>query len=298
MQELKIRKLYVRFFDVDWDEISCSAIPIAKVRFASSQLPAHEIVPVVYLVNKALLKTNEGEISRLAFRILEQVNVLAKQNALTFKEMQLDCDWTDLSHHKYFLLLERIKSKLQLKHITLSATIRLHQVKYRQITGIPPVDRGMLMYYNMGKLTAEISPNSIYTPENAAKYIDYLKDYPLPLDVALPAFSWGIHIRNGKIIELFNNVNLKEYQTNPYFKPTDNRTFQAIQGFFFHGYYLKALDEVRMEEVSPDQCKQAALQLSGKLKKHVGSVAIFHLDSLILSHYETKDIEEVFTTFH
>ena len=31
----------------------------------------------------------------------------------------------------------------------MSATIRLHQVKYRADTGVPPVDRGMLMAYNL-----------------------------------------------------------------------------------------------------------------------------------------------------
>ena len=78
----------------------------------------------------------------------------------------------------------------------LSATIRLHQVKYYKQAGIPPVDRGMLMFYNMGKLNALTAENSIYNSNDAAGYIETVDDYPLKLDLALPAFSWAVHFRN------------------------------------------------------------------------------------------------------
>ncbi|MGG2305049.1 hypothetical protein ACE4Z6_26875, partial [Salmonella enterica] len=93
---------------------------------------------------------------------------------------QIDCDWTLGTKEKYFSLLKRIKERMALP---LSCTIRLHQVKYQAKTGVPPVDRGMLMYYNMGHVEGATETNSIYDPANADKYVSYVKDYPLPLDV-------------------------------------------------------------------------------------------------------------------
>lgn len=298
MDELQISKLYIRFFDVDLEESSQQAIPIAKIRFAEKISPRFEVVPVVYIVNRTLQKLKPQDINDLASKIYKQADIIASSNNINFEELQVDCDWTDSSHEKYFSLLESIKQHLRKKDRILSATIRLHQVKYKKITGIPPVDRGMLMYYNMGKITAGASPNSIFNTDDAAKYIEHLHDYPLSLDVALPAFSWGIHIRNNKVIELLSNMNLSDFKNNVNFTQQGEYTFSVSHSFFFRGFYFMKNDIVKFEEITPAQCNIAAKQLKSKVKEPAVSISIFHLDSLIISHYEKKDFEKVFNTFH
>ena len=91
-------------------------------------------------------------------------------NHLKFKELQIDCDWTESTRDKYFHLLSTLRNELERNKQIISATIRLHQVKYAAITGIPPVHRGMLMYYNMGKINATDN-NSVYDKKIAEKYI-------------------------------------------------------------------------------------------------------------------------------
>jgi len=298
LEELKISKLYIRFFDVDLDEPSGKAVPIAKIRFANDVLPRYEVVPVVYIVNKTLQKSKHQDITDLAIKILTQVQNIASSKNIAFCELQMDCDWSDNTRSNYFALLEVLETKLHEQGKTLSATIRLHQVKYKNITGVPPVDRGMLMYYNMGKITPNASPNSVFNTTDAAKYIDYLPDYPLTLDVALPAFSWGIHVRNGKVIELLNSMNSSDFENIANFTQIDSSTFTIPKSFFFRGFYFMKNDVVKVEGITPTQCNTAAQQLKSKLSKHAESVAIFHLDSLIISHYEKQDFEKVFSTYH
>ncbi len=48
--------------------------------------------------------------------------------------------------------------------LPLSSTIRLHQIKYRERTGVPPVERGMLMFYNMGQFSADPEARAIFDP--------------------------------------------------------------------------------------------------------------------------------------
>ena len=66
----------------------------------------------------------------------------------------------------------------------LSATIRLHQLKFIGESGIPPVDKGLLMCYNMGDLHRLRISNSILETAELKKYIKQLSVYPLKLDVA------------------------------------------------------------------------------------------------------------------
>jgi hypothetical protein len=296
LKELQVSKLYIRFFDVDVDGATGKTLPVATITFADSILPGIEVVPVVYVVNKTLKNTALTDIPALASNIMNRVNSVAARNHIYFNELQMDCDWTDGTREKYFDLLRNIKSGLSNEKV-LSATIRLHQVKYKEMTGLPPVDRGMLMYYNMGKISAEASHNSVFNAADAAKYIDHLSDYPLPLDVALPAYSWGIHIRNNEVIDLISTINSTAFANHPGFKRLDVSTFVAIQSFFYHGFYFMENDRVKMEEVTPEQCIIAAQQLKSKLKKATGSVAIFHVDSLIFTQYEKEDFEKVFDVY-
>jgi hypothetical protein len=150
----------------------------------------------------------------------------------------------------------------------------------------------------MGRISANVSPNSVFNINDAAKYINYLSDYPLPLDIALPAFSWSIHVRKGRVIELLNNMSSLDFENNTNFIRQDKYSFSVLNSFFYHGSYFMANDVVKAEEITPEECKIAAQQLKSKLSGFPGTIAIFHLDSFILSHYEKQDFEKVFNTYH
>src|SRR6185295_19004173 len=108
-----------------------------------------------------------------------------------FFEIQIECDWNASTRESYFLLLRTIRAQLHAGKI-LSGTIRLHQIKYRAQTGVPPLDRGVLMFYGMGDPASPGEKNSILDLDTARKYTAYLKNYPLFLDAALPVYQWGI----------------------------------------------------------------------------------------------------------
>ncbi|HEY4785895.1 MAG TPA: hypothetical protein VIH57_07590 [Bacteroidales bacterium] len=297
LTDLKVHKIYLRLFDVEWDESKGKAMPVGKISFNDKPALKLEFVPVVYIVNKTLQETSPGAIPDLALKILGLTQNLTQTNYIQFKELQLDCDWTESTREKYFLFLNTLKAELAKNHQTLSATIRLHQIKYAVLTGIPPVHRGMLMYYNMGKIDALSPKNSIYNNEDASKYVEYIRKYPLPLDVALPAFSWGVHIRGNKVIDLLNNMTPADFKNNANFIRADSLQLTVDSSCFFRGFYFMRNDHIKFEDVSPEMCLQAAQQLTHKLEGKPGSVAIFHLDSLIITRYEEKKLEEIFDSF-
>jgi hypothetical protein len=296
LRSLHINKLYIRFFDVDWEESKGEAIPKGKINFASPTEKGLDIVPVVYITNKTFLHTKGKDIGVLAEKVFNQMNIIAGKNSIVYKEMQFDCDWTESTRASYFNFINEIKQLSGNCTLTLSATIRLHQVKYYKITGVPPVDRGMLMYYNMGKIDTSATNNSIFNTNDAGKYIDHIDSYPLPMDIVLPTFSWGILIRGGKVINLLSSLSLGDFKNNCNFIPVCNNQYKVRQSFFYKGFYLMENDLVKVEQTTPELCKLAAMQVAKKMK-HPALVAFYHLDSLNYTNYEPKDFEEIFNYF-
>lgn len=191
--DLGITRLYVRMFDVAWSEAERRAVPMGPLVVpAGARLPAGvELVPVVFLRDEVLRHAAAGP---LAGEIWGEVSRRTAALGSAPRELQLDCDWTDHTRDAYFALLRAVR---QAGHVSLSATIRLHQIKYRERTGVPPIDRGMLMFYNMGKFSADPDARAIFDADSAARYLARVGEYPLPLDLALPIWSWTVHVRDG-----------------------------------------------------------------------------------------------------
>lgn len=296
LNSLHIQKLYVRFFDVDWEDTRGEAVPKGKIAFNSRVNKDLSIIPVVYITNKTFLHVKGNNVKALAEKVFKQVNLMADRNNIAYNEFQFDCDWTESTRAAYFAFITEIKRIAEKQELVISATIRLHQVKYFKLTGVPPVDRGMLMYYNMGKIDTVAANNSIFNTNDADKYVAYTRDYPLPMDVVLPTFSWGVQIRKGKVINLLSTLSMADFENNVNFIPVCNNQFRVKQSFFCKGFYLMQDDIVKVEQTTPELCKQAAMQVSKKMKSPA-TVAFYHLDSLNLIQYEPKDFEEIFNYF-
>jgi len=179
----------------------------------------------------------------------------------------------------------------------LSATIRLHQVKYSAKTGIPPVNRGLLMVYNMGNLKDPSAVNSILDVEELKKYITNLHGYPLPLDVALPLFSWTVLFRDNSFKGLFNDLTREDLSGPSIHQITDNR-FEILRDTSIKGYELRARDVLRVEESKYDQIISAVNTISALLPSDALRVSLFHLDSLILRKYTSHDLESIYNSLH
>jgi len=120
--------------------------PISVLTTVSDDIKKLEIIPVVFIVNKVLKE--HPNINRLSKQIGDLIEEMHLQHFNTTPtEVQIDCDWTGSTKAVYFELLELLQ-----KRFDLSVTIRLHQLKYQNKTGIPPVEKGVLMVYNVGDL--------------------------------------------------------------------------------------------------------------------------------------------------
>lgn len=295
LTDLKINKLFVRFFDVQWIEEKGDAYPVSRINFTDKVKNKIAIVPVIYIENAVLKNTKLNKIDSLADNIIKSVNRIIQANKLNSNEVQIDCDWTESTKDNYFQVLASIKNKTQWK---LGATIRLHQVKYKEKTGVPPVDYGVLMYYNMGQLNTNANSNSIYSAKTASLYKDYIYSYPLHLDVALGLFSWGVHSRNGKGIRLINNWNNQLIVDDNHFKVICANNYICTKDTVVNLSMIHVGDLIKIEETSSEELLNIAYELNEEIKNDSISVIYYHLDNFILKNYETKKLEHIYTAFN
>ena len=270
-----VSTLYVRYCDVDVNG------PIAPVSFDSTA-NNYNIIPVVFIRNRVFEKMNPDTLAKNIF------------NLITSREVQFDCDWTERTRDNYFHFINTYKS---LSKQRVSCTIRLHQVKYPKRTGIPPVDHGVLMYYNMGNIDAS-AQSSIYENEIARKYNAFIRDYPLTMDVALPIFSWGLKIRNGQVIELLNKIYFSHFENDPNFRPLRKDWFTAVNSCFKAGYYFEKGDAVKIERVSEADLLEMAENVNRNSNKKLRNILFYDLDSTNLVQYEKDIFQKVLGGFN
>ena len=286
---LQARRLYVKFFDLDWDAARQEAVPHAVLQ-AGGWPEGLDIVPTIFITNRTFQELPPANIGPLAEQVLVKVRELMPAGA-NWPEIQLDCDWSGTTKSAYFSFLEQIRAKLPAE-VDLSATIRLHQYRYPEQTGVPPVDRGMLMFYNMGEVRSWEEPNSILNLKAARPYLE-VDSYELPLDLALPLFRWGVLFRDRKMIKLINGLEAGDLRDTTFYRPLGEQRFELVKSTYLQGYYLYQGDEIRLEMIKPDELPAAARLLRSIKARQARYVAFYYLDRPVLESYTYAELEEV-----
>jgi hypothetical protein len=298
LQETNTQKLYVRYFDVALDE-SRAAVPVAPISFGAALPVGMEVIPVVYLKNEVFSDISKTSSNTLAESVWRKIKLMSAAQSVIFKEVQIDCDWTLTTRDRFFEFMARINSLAHEYRSKLSATIRLHQIKYHRTTGIPPVDRGMVMFYNMGKIADSTKRSSIFNEEDALKYVASIKTYPLALDVALPIFTWAVHVRGGHVVALLQDIELDEVASNPDFTKSKEGLFTASRDHFFSGIYFRSGEQIQFDAMSKEQTEQAAKLVASYAPRENGfkTVAFFDLNERNIKNYGWSHFEKILRRF-
>lgn len=286
LKQNEVKKLYIRYFDVDLEQKLNLPFPKNPIKFDEKPV-GFAIIPVIYIKNNVFLGKNI-DVADLATKTYDYINQINIKNQITIQEIQIDCDWTLTSKKNYLQFITDFKKISRKK---LSATIRLHQIKYFKKTGVPNVDKGVLMYYNMGEIAPD-SVNSIYDKKTANRYLASLKNYPLSLNIALPIYSWAIHIRDGKVIALKNKIDVNNIEKDTNFVRVNATFFKAKRNNYKGGTFYKANDFLKIEMISQNNLLEMATDLNENCNTRPQEIIFYDLDQFNTQHYE----KEIFKT--
>jgi hypothetical protein len=292
--DLHVTRIYLRMFDIEWSEAERGPSPIGKVTLGDAgRVPESvEIVPVVFLREEVFRKLPPKRIPELARTLWGDVQDRAKRLGFVPRELQLDCDWTDTTKGGFFAMLVQLRA---LAGVPLSATIRLHQVKYRERTGVPPIDRGMLMFYNMGKFSADPEARAIFDAAAAEKYLARVGEYPLPLDVALPIWSWTVHVRDDRVVGLMQSTDPDELASLDFLRASD-AGYGVARTAFLHGTLLREGDILKIEVTGSSETLSAASMIAPRLASvaTARTVTLFDLSERNLHRHGVDKLDQVF----
>ena len=287
-----VKKLYIKAFDLDWDLAKKRAIPKASIHFEEALLKNLEFVPTIFITNQVLKQTPDSQINILADFVKNHLKIVWKGNS--FNEIQFDCDWTISTQRKYFKLLVLLRKYFPEKQF--SATIRLHQIKFAHKTGIPPVDRGMLMFYNMSDWKKSQIQNSIYDLDAASQYLATLDQYPVPLDVVFPIFRWSVFYRNNSFLTVINHIDNQILSSQKFLKKDENR-YTVLRDTTAFGLSLRKGDLIRAEEVDFDEILKGSQDLSKKISNQKLTFALYYLDQKNFSFYGQEKLRQIYASF-
>ncbi|WP_323591102.1 hypothetical protein [Aliarcobacter butzleri] len=249
-------KLYIKVLDVNFS----TKLELLKTNIKDAP---KNFIPVIYITNETMKNVDYSLVSKAILETLKNYK---------FDEIQIDCDWSLSTRSNYFNLLEDLKEKLNKK---ISATIRLHQIKYYTKTGIPPVDYGVLMYYNMSSIGDFNTKNSILDNEIAKKYHYNFDVYPLKLKLALPLYSQAIQFREEKAISLFEGVEEKDFNND--FEKLENNRYKVLNSHYFKGRYIYKDDIFRLENSNEQDIKIALKDFLDLSKNRYDEVIFYTL---------------------
>ncbi len=293
LKKMMVHTLYIRYFDVDWDNQNQKAMPVSPVVFLKQ--PLLKVVPVVYVTNRTMVNISKEAIQMLAVNIVERIRSIhtAVPNK-NIEEIQMDCDWTERSRNNYFELLRQIKAILGTK-VHLSATIRLHQIKFSSRTGIPPVDRGTLMVYNMARVNDMQTFNSIFDPEIISGYTSDLDQYPLDMDLGFPIYRQLVLFRHSHFISVIRNENFFEPEDLPeYFESFKLHQFRCLRDTVIKTIFIKKGDILREEQPDADALESVVKTMRNQLKIDTFTFILFDLNS---NHFKNKALEKFENVF-
>lgn len=304
-------RLYVKFFEVGNDPIFKFA-PYAKTNLQKilpdncagsiantaecSWLKQCEIIPVVFIKNEVFTSISAVETDTLAADIDHLIRKYYEEKAApdfdTYREIQIDCDWTAGTAQNYFNFLQQLR-RISGKQI--SCTLRLYPFKYRDKTGVPPADRVTLMCYNLVNPLQNENMNSILDANEFQKYISGTPNYPLHMDIALPVFGWMQLYRNHEFIGLLPPADIFKLAE---LKQQSGLWYEVQNEFTLGDIYIKPGDMLK-QEIVDDKTIFRCIDI---LKENINfadtvTITLFHLDEKNLSQYAPQQLADYISAF-
>lgn len=286
---LRIQKYYQKFFEVGLDD-ALEPTPVDEIweggiedrqrmlenkdqenyTYFRDTIVRHPVfvVPCVYIHQAVFLQKKlntkalaQKVLSLLDWHLLEYDYPAASR----VNEFQIDCDWPVKGQVAYFEFLKALKNEMRhsikFAHFQLSATLRLYPYKFPDKMGVLPVDRAMLMCYNLQPPDHRGQKRSIFSLKVLHDYLVGARVYPVALDIALPIFNLAYVYDEQLFQKMLHNVD-KEFKSILHH---DNGYWYTVQkDTLIYDYpkdnFLRKGQLVKLEEVTLKELKKA-LQL-------------------------------------
>ena len=285
----KIHKLYIKYFDIEWDKTKKQATFKNIVHFKDKPVRPFYIVPCIYIEKRMLNNSDIAFLEDLANKACIQILNLNEKYQLNENiiEIQIHYQWNNENLRNYLTFLKFINKNNLLEDKILTINIPLNQLQELQNIKNLPFEKGMLQCFNFQNSDNYNNQNSIFDLTEAEKYIDKINSCEFPLDFNLPSFSRCIVFNNEKYIyqtikfdkNILSNYEIYENIQQNYYKALINN---EINGMEIQKNYI-----IRFENVKEDDLLKFLEKIHIKSNNPSVSLSFYNLNSI--SEIKNKD---------
>jgi hypothetical protein len=296
LQQHDVQRVYIKVLELAWHP-SYGPYPVAQVHIpriwqdTSASASAPELVPCITIQNTLLAELDEAGTTRLASSLLRKVK---KDLPAHIHGIMLDCDWTTSTRDRFFQLARIVRDSLS---IPVSAAIRLDQFADAKGLGVPPVDRCMLIPYTEGRSLDGHAARSPFNEPSAKAYFQKAGKYPLPLDLALPAFSWGVHYRGEEALGILDEAKLDEALMLGLLSGERDGMMNVTREHDQHLHDLRLGDVVHVERTTPEMLTRIVELARTAMNTDTIAVAFFESGSPGFQRLDTTSVRSMWNTF-
>jgi hypothetical protein len=331
IRALGITHFFVRYADVHWNPIYQIVEPVAGSDPEYFSRIPYQITPVFFITNDVLVNSNNDNLLKLASNIASlyygihhefaenyadalyyqfgnysnnverplffcNIDSMAKRWQNRNHSLLIDCDWTVSTQEKYFSLLSEI-AKL-LPDIEVQSSLRLWQYRDYKLSGVPPVDRCLLMCYSTGDPANPDEHNAIVDYQTIQEYINH-SHYPLELDIALPVYSWATLFRNRKLVGIISPMSLKELVADSStYSRIDSTHFTVKLDTVMGNTYYRYGDEVCYQGIEANELMKISEWVDRMIDPSSNDkISLFSYDTLYFNQIGNENIKKVFRIF-
>ena len=140
---------------------------------------------------------------------------------------------------------------------------------------------------------------STYVKESKARpYFKHSKTYALPLDIALPAWSWCIVYRNRQFYQIENGLTEEDLKEQSFLQPAGNHFYRVTTDTVYQNLFLRPGDEIKAEGIDEKTLQQAAALAKKAVNTNHYTVTLFELSEKELKPYNHETLTDIYTRFH
>jgi hypothetical protein len=139
--------------------------------------------------------------------------------------------------------------------------------------------------------------NSIFDEATAEPYFRGTKHYPLPLDIGLPAFAWGVQFRNGKFLGILADAQVQQALQQGMLNGPTRGTMQVTKEDNRSMPHLHLGDAVRMERMTPEVIAQVVRLARKAVNSDTLAVVFFELGAATFQQLERANVQGAFEGF-
>ena len=119
----------------------------------------------------------------------------------------------------------------------------------------------------------------------------------MALDFALPIYSWGIHISDGRVIGLRNKLNVSDLHYDIKYKQISTFSFEVLKSHYRNSIFYNKGDVIKIEAISAADLKEMAEDLSENAADVPKEIIFYDLDEINIKNYDKNIFKKITAYF-